>query len=73
MEMILNTGKLYTVSILMSSPSIEVTKSPSNNLSSRTLIHSEVTSDDDVFGYEDDMMEATIEDFMSDPICCYRI
>lgn len=33
-----------------------------------TEIHTEVTSDvDDAFGYEDDMMEATIEDFMSDP------
>ena len=63
-----------------STPVSEVTSSSMSELQSElqsdievdtdtyTEIHSEVTSDnDDVFGYEDDMMEATIEDFMSDP------
>ena len=63
-----------------STPVSEVTSSSLSELQSElqsditvdtdtyTEIHSEVTSDnDDVFGYEDDMMEATIEDFMSDP------
>lgn len=63
-----------------STPVSEVTSSSMSELQSElhsdievdtdtyTEIHSEVTSDvDDVFDYEDDMMEATIEDFMSDP------
>lgn len=63
-----------------STPVSEVTSSSMSELQSElqsdievdtdtyTEIHSEVTSDvDDAFGYEDDMMEATIEDFMSDP------